>query len=220
MAHPLWPLFDLRVRTERLELRLPTDDEIAELMIVARTGIHEPDEMPFAAPWTKKPSPRFEREFAQWHWFNRATWTPEKWGLLFAIFLEGRPIGAQDLNGTDFAHTRAVLTGSWLGMGWQGRGFGKEMRAAVLGFAFDYLGADVAETEAYLDNARSAGVSTSLGYAPNGIGRHAPEGLPRDTQRFRMTAEMWHSRPRPTLEVDGFEACRDLFGLAEDTTET
>ena len=26
-----WPLFDLRIRSERLELRLPTDDELGEL---------------------------------------------------------------------------------------------------------------------------------------------------------------------------------------------
>ena len=63
MVHPLWPLFDLRLRTERLELRLPNDDEIAQLCEVARAGIHDPEEMPFAFPWTDKPSPRFEREF-------------------------------------------------------------------------------------------------------------------------------------------------------------
>jgi hypothetical protein len=34
-AHP-WPLFDLRLRTPCLELRLPTDDDLLELMRVAR----------------------------------------------------------------------------------------------------------------------------------------------------------------------------------------
>ena len=213
MAHPLWPLFDLRIATERLELRLPTDDELVALATVARQGIHEPDEMPFASPWSKKPSPRFEHEMAQWHWLQRATWTPEHWNLLFAIFLDGSPIGAQDVGATDFAHLRLVRTGSWLGLGHQGRGYGKEMRGAVLGFAFDQLGAEVAQTEAYLDNERSAGVSRSLGYESNGIGRHAPEGVARDTQQFRMTAAQWRSRERPALEVTGFEACRDLFGL-------
>jgi len=28
MAHPLWPLFDLRLRSERVELRLPTDADV------------------------------------------------------------------------------------------------------------------------------------------------------------------------------------------------
>lgn len=214
MTHPLWPLFDLRLRTQRLELRLPTDDELVALVAVAREGIHDPDEMPFASPWSKKPRPRFEREMAQWHWLQRATWTPDRWNLMLAIFRDGVPIGAQDVGAADFAHLRLVLTGSWLGRAHQGRGYGTEMRAAVLGFAFDHLGAEVAETEAYLDNGRSAGVSRSLGYEPNGIGRHAPEGVARDTQRFRMTAVEWRSRERPPLDVAGLDGCRDLFGLA------
>jgi hypothetical protein len=27
MGHPLWPIYDLRLRTDRLELRLPNEDE-------------------------------------------------------------------------------------------------------------------------------------------------------------------------------------------------
>ena len=37
-----WPLFGLRLRTEHLELRLPTDDELIELLDLARAGIHPP----------------------------------------------------------------------------------------------------------------------------------------------------------------------------------
>lgn len=213
MAHPLWPLFDLRLRTERLELRLPTDDELVALAAVARDGMHPPGEMPFGVAWSTVPSPAFERSFAQHHWAARATWAVDAWSLHLATFLDGRPIGAQSLLARDFPTLRLVKTGSWLGSPFQGRGHGKAMRAATLGFAFDHLGADVAETEAFLDNERSAGVSRSLGYEPNGLGRLAPEGVARDTERFRMTAERWRSRPRPALEVAGFDACRELFGL-------
>ena len=31
MGHPFWPLFDLRVRTPTLELRLPTDDDLVAI---------------------------------------------------------------------------------------------------------------------------------------------------------------------------------------------
>jgi RimJ/RimL family protein N-acetyltransferase len=216
MGHPLWPLFDLRLRTERLELRVPTDDDLPALVALAKAGIHEPDEMPFAFPWSKKPSPRFEREFAQFQWQTRGNWAPERWTLILAVFLDrSQPIGVQDVHSADFAHTRLVGTGSWLGRAYQGQGHGKEMRAAVLGFAFDDLGAEVAESEAFFDNPSSSGVSRSLGYEPNGIGRHAPEGIARDTERFRMTADRWRSRPRPPVEVEGLDACRDLFGLPE-----
>ena len=65
MGHPLWPLFDLRLVAGDLALRLPTDDELATLCQLARAGIHPPDDMPFAFPWSVKPSPEFERGFAQ-----------------------------------------------------------------------------------------------------------------------------------------------------------
>jgi hypothetical protein len=61
-GHP-WALFDLRIWSERLELRLPTDDELVELCWLARSGIHDPAEMPFGAAWTDQPSPQFERSF-------------------------------------------------------------------------------------------------------------------------------------------------------------
>lgn len=164
MARPLWPLFDLRLSTERLVLRLPTDAELATLCALARRGIHPPDEMPFAVPWSITPSPAFERGFAQYHWSQRAGWTAQRWMLEPGAFLDGEPVGAQAVGASDFATLRTVFTGSWLGAAFQGRGLGKEMRAAVLGLAFDHLGAEVATSAAFADNARSAGVSLALGY--------------------------------------------------------
>ena len=86
------------------------------------------------------------------------------------------------------------------------------MRAAVLGFAFDGLGARFAETGAFLDNAPSNAVSRSLGYEENGRGSLAPNGIARETQQFRMSAEGWRSRPRPPLVIEGLDACREMFG--------
>ena len=74
---------------------------------------------------------------------------------------DGVPIGSQSILAEDFATFRMVHTGSWLGRAYQGRGFGKEMRAAVLAFAFDGLGARRAETEAFADNAASNAVTRS-----------------------------------------------------------
>ncbi len=216
MPHPLWPLFDLRLRTGPLELRLPTDDDLVALASLAKAGIHPPDEMPFGIAWTRQPSPALERGFAQYHWSRRASWTPEDWGLELMVALDGEPIGVQALFGRRFAIHRLVHTGSWLGQAWQGRGHGKTMRTAVLALAFDGLGAQVAESQAFFDNARSAGVSRSLGYVENGIGRIAPEDVSRDTQRFRLTLEGWRSRPHPAVEVEGLGPCLELFGVSGD----
>ena len=207
-----WPLFGLRLRTERLVLRLPTEGDLVRLLALAKAGIHEPGTMPFGMAWSTVPSPAFERGFMQHHWRVRGTWSPDQWMLNLMVVWEGDPIGSQSIEATGFAVHRTVHTGSWLGQAFQGRGFGKEMRAAVLGLAFDGLGAVEATTEAFLDNAPSNGVSRSLGYAENGRGSLAPEGVPRETQRFRMTADDWRSRPRPPLAIDGLEACRELFG--------
>ena len=207
-----WPLFGLRIRSERLVLRLPTDDDILALIDVAKAGIHPPDEMPFGVAWSVEPSPTFEHGFVQHHWGMRATWTPEAWTLNLLVELDGRPIGSQTIGAKDFAIHRIVDTGSWLGQAFQGRGLGKEMRAAVLAFAFDGLGARVAESAAFLDNAASNGVSRSLGYENNANGSLAPQGVARDSQRFRMTAAAWRSRPRPPVEIDGLEACQELVG--------
>ncbi|HSS36732.1 MAG TPA: GNAT family protein [Patescibacteria group bacterium] len=214
MSHPLWPLYDLRLRTDRLELFLPDETQLIDLCRLARSGIHPPDEMPFAIPWSRKPSPRFEREFIQFHWGARAAWSPQDWVLELAVSLDGRIVGAQGLVARDFAVMRAVATGSWLGSAYQRQGIGTEMRAAVLALAFDRLGAEIAETEAFVDNPASAGVSRALGYLPNGTGRLAPDGFRRETERFRMTVAEWRTRPRSTVSVEGLDACLELFGVA------
>ena len=213
VTHPLWPIYDLRLRTTRLELRLPDEAEIVELCRVAKAGIHPPGEMPFGIAWSVKPSPRFEREFIQYHWLTRGSWTADAWTLELAVFLDGRPIGNQGLMATEFAVMRTVSTGSWLGAPYQGRGIGKEMRGAVLALAFDGLGAEVAESNAFLDNLASSGVSRALGYSSNGFGRLAPEGVARETERFRMTREAWAATAQPAVTIEGLDGCLELFGL-------
>jgi RimJ/RimL family protein N-acetyltransferase len=208
----LWPLFALRIRSERLTLRLPTDDDLVRLIEVARAGIHPPGEMPFGVAWSTLRGPAFDHGFLQHHWEQRARWSPESWDCNLMIERDGEPIGSQSIRGEQFAVMRTVDTGSWLGLRHQGQGFGREMREAALALGFDGLGARVATTEAFLDNAASNGVSRSLGYAENGRGSLAPQGIARETQRFRMTVEDWRSKPRGRVTFEGLDACRPLFG--------
>ena len=108
---------------------------------------------------------------------------------------------------------RTVNTGSWLGQAYQGHGYGKEMRAAMLAFAFDGLGARVAETEAFLDNAASNAVSRALGYVANGLGCSRPRAWPARCSASH-DEDMRRSRPRPPVTIEGLDACRDMFGGA------
>lgn len=217
MTHPLWPLYDLRVTTTdpaigAVVMRVPEESELPPFVELASRGIHPPGEMPFSIPWTDLPSPERERSSYQFWMSTRAGWTVDEWVLTCGVWVNGEPAGFQDLRAHQFRTFRTVLTGSWLGLSFQGRGLGKLMRQVILGFAFDHLGAEVAETEAFVTNPSSSGVSRSVGYEPNGIGRLLQRGVARDTQRFRMTLEGWRARPRPSVVVEGLEGCRELFG--------
>jgi len=150
-----WPLFGLRIRSENLVLRLPTDEDLLALLDLARGGIHPPDEMPFAVAWSVRESPEFERGFLAHHWSSRGAWSIDDWRLNLMVEADGLPIGSQSVWGHAFPVHRTVDTGSWLGREVQGKGLGKEMRSAVLSFAFDGLGARFAESSAFLDNAAS-----------------------------------------------------------------
>lgn len=213
MGHPTWPLYDLRLRTPALELRLPTEDELVALCQVARAGVHEPGTMPFLVPWTRKQSPRFEREFIQHHWGTRAAWTPDRWTLNLAVFHHGEPIGFQDVAAQDFAVLREVVTGSWLGAPYQGRGFGKQTRAAVLHLAFAELDAVAARTSAFADNPASQAVSRTLGYETNGHGRDVREGEVVDHLYFRLTRDRWLAHRYCEVDAAGLDSCRDMFGV-------
>lgn len=213
VAHPTWPLYDLRLHTPDLELRLPTEPELVALCGVARAGIHDPAVMPFLVPWTDKPSPRFEREFMAHHWSARAAWSPQRWSLGLAAFHDGEPIGCQTVEASQFAVLREVATGSWLGKAFQSRGFGKQMRAAVLHLAFAELGAVLARSSAFLDNPASRAVSLALGYRDNGVSRHVRRGEPAEDGHVVLTRESWRERRFCEVAVAGLETCRDMFGV-------
>jgi RimJ/RimL family protein N-acetyltransferase len=213
MANPYWPLFDLRITTPRLEIRLPTDEELYRLLDVVDAGVHDPGMMPFTVAWTDVPAPRRYRESLQWWWSQRALWKVEDWSFCGAVFVEGEPVGVQDVAARDFRTLRAVTTGSWLGRQHQGQGIGKEMREAVLHFAFEGLGALEAHTSAFPDNQPSIGVTRSLGYADNGHETVARRGGRARQLRFYLDRGTWSSRRRADISVLGLERCREMFGL-------
>lgn len=208
----IWPFNDLRLLTPRLELRPIRDEDIPGLVQASLAGIHDPGAMPFAVPWTRQQPEELARGTAQHVWLTRAQLRPEKWNVSFAIIRDGEVIGRQDVGADGFADRRTVETGSWLTRAQHGQGLGREMRAAVLLWAFDWLGAEYAETAAMAGNAASRGVSESLGYRPNGTTRHlVTAGEVYDSLKYRLAAADFR-RPDWQLEVHGHEAVRKLLG--------
>jgi RimJ/RimL family protein N-acetyltransferase len=204
------PLLELRLRTPRLELRLPTHDELAELREVARTGIHPPEEMPFAVAWTDEPYS--ERWVVAFHEEQRAAWRPEAWDLELGVWTNGELAGVQAMYGKDFASSRTVTTGSWLGQRFQGRGIGTEMRAAMLELAFRGLGADLARSGAVEGNAASLRVSEKLGYRLTGRGTVSPRGVEVGHDDVELRREDWRSPF--SVEIEGLGTCLPLFGVS------
>ena len=207
-----WPLRDLRVRTERLELRLPSYDELVGLGQLAFDGIHDPAEMPFGVPWTDAEPQERARATMQWHWRAVGSLTPDDWHLPLVVFENGTVVGTQELVAYKFSVRHEVSTGSWLGRRHQGRGIGTEMRAAVLELAFAGLGALWATTTAFEDNHASNGVSRRLGYVLDGNDIAERRGVPATLQRYRLSAATWLRQARPRVQVHGVEACRPLLG--------
>jgi RimJ/RimL family protein N-acetyltransferase len=213
-----WPLFGLRIETPRLLLRYPTDDDLDALNAVAAQGIHDPDVMPFEIPWTDDPPDVRPRNSLQFWWAMRANWKPTRW-VLNLVVREGKTIvGVQDLLGAEFAVTRQVATGSWLGAAYQGRGVGKEMRAAVLHLAFAGLGAERATSAAFEDNAASLKVSRALGYVENGDEIKVTRGQPRRAIRCILEREVWQKNRRDDIQIHGLEPCLPMFGLEQTSS--
>ncbi|WP_246195878.1 GNAT family N-acetyltransferase [Halopolyspora algeriensis] len=207
-----WPLRHLVLRTPGLQLRPDDDAGLLELADEAHRGVHPPETMPFGFPWTDAPSEELGRNTLQHHWKLRAEFMPESWVLNFLVRLDGRVIGTQGLVAKDFAVTRQVHTGSWIGRRYQGQGYGTEMRAAALAFAFDHLEAEQARSDAFTDNPASQRVSRKLGYVADGTQRRQRRGQAADITRLLLTRERFDAhRPRWKPEVEGFEQCRHML---------
>jgi RimJ/RimL family protein N-acetyltransferase len=204
----LTPLFALRLRTPRLELRLPTREELERLRRIALEGVHPPDFMPFTVPWTDDPG---LADFHDYHEMRRREWSPEAWHLELGVWLEGEPVGVQAITAAEFATTRTVMTGSWLGQRFQRRGIGTEMRTAVLELAFRGLGAETARSGALEGNDASLRVSEKLGYRVVGYGTVAPRGI--DVRHTDVELERGEWQPPCAVEIEGLEPCLPLFGL-------
>jgi RimJ/RimL family protein N-acetyltransferase len=209
----LWPLYGLTIVTPRLELRLPREEELAELAQLAGSGVHGPAERPFLTPWTDGGPEDRARFVLQGHWSRLGAWSATAWQLGLGVFRQGDPLGVVTLRARDFPIVREVTTSAWLGVAHQGRGYGTEARSGLLTLAFDHLGARTARTEVFQDNHASQGVSRKLGYEHDGstVDARGDEALTSD--RLRLTREKWARQTRPAIKVEGMAACRPAFGL-------
>lgn len=127
--HPVWPLFDLRVRTPRLTLRVPADGDLAGLVSLAgRSG------------WSAS-GPEAALDVPRYVWRLRADWSPRSWRLpLVAYDDQLRPRGLRLLEADEFATAHAVRTHAPLPAGVDDE-LDAELLRGALALAFEHLGA-------------------------------------------------------------------------------
>ena len=213
MTSRYWPLSGLRVRTPRLELRLPSAADLDALAALAEEGVHDPGVQPFTVPWTDAPPVERAQSAFRYHWSRWGAWQPGDWRLILVADAGGTIVGTQEGGARNFAVLREVGTGSWLGLRHQGRGIGTEMRAAVLHLAFAGLGAEWATSGAYEDNVASLAISRKLGYGPDGIERHVVRGRPAVLVRLRLHRAAWARARSGPVGVVGRAPWLRPFGI-------
>lgn len=202
-----WPTYAVRIRTPRLCLRLPDDDELAALANVAAQGVHPPGEQPFLIPWTDgtteqraqdDPSPPLEpaSELAADQLATRTRCLPWR-----------RP----RRNGEHVGPRLLDCSRGRLGLTHQGGGIGTEARTGLLTFAFEYLDATDAVTQVFPENHASRAVSRKLGYTPDGISRDERGGEAVISHRLRLTAAEWAARDHVPVTVECLDQARSMF---------
>jgi RimJ/RimL family protein N-acetyltransferase len=205
-------ILQIRIATDRLVLRSATDDDLAALSAVL------PDDLDFnpTLPTHSGLSTNDARivSFLQDHWRNRGTWTVDNWRLDLVVEYEGAAVGIAGLDAAQFPSRRVLETSSWLSSAMRGQGLGKEMRCASLALGFDHLGAVEAHSDATEDNAASIGVSTSLGFEPNGEDILITTKGAQRLRRFRMTRSAWQAVAHPPVRIDYPQNLLGWFGVS------
>jgi len=212
MTYRYWPLFDLRLTSPDLSLRPMTEADLAGLADLLPDDVEQDP----AATTYDVGDARTGRGIVshQSYWRAYGTWQPSAWRLNFVVRASGEIVGVQELEGTDFLTLRTVDTSSFLIPAARGRGYGQQMRSAVLALAFGPLQAEAAITSAWHDNHASLGVSRALGYRPNGESLHARGNRADVMKHLRLLRADWLAGGRgDQVLISGFEACRPLFGL-------
>lgn len=209
MTH-LWPLHGICLVTADLALTVMAEPDLATVISVLPADVELNPHATTYAGFDDEANRR--AVFVQGYWRALGLWSPSDWMLPFVVRRDGEVVGVQWLEGPDYLADATVDSSSWLVPTERGRGFGRQMRAAVLTLAFGPLRAEAAISSAVTANVASLGVSRSLDYRPT----HASV-LPHTgavLQHLRLDRGRWvASKSARATQVGGVDAALALFGL-------
>jgi RimJ/RimL family protein N-acetyltransferase len=205
-------MFNVRLTTPDLELRHLTETDLGGLADLIPDDV---EQNPQSTTYDGLDAAKNRGVVVhQDYWRALGSWRPESWALIFGVFRDGELVGNQALEGDDFKVLRTVDSFSFLAVSARGRGWGKQMRAAVLTLAFGPLNARFAVTSAWTDNHASLGVSRALGYVDNGITAHRRGDGSAQMRHLRLSREIWLASSWPQqVTLSGVANCLPYFGL-------
>ncbi len=93
-------------------MQLPTEELCDQLIDTILDGVHQPDQMPLAIPWTRAPREELPFNTLSHLWGALAHFKQDGWVLPLAVVINGIAVGMQDLRAKDFPITRQVESGS------------------------------------------------------------------------------------------------------------
>lgn len=205
-------LFNISIKTSRLNLRVPKDKEFEQLGQVVSDGIQKPDEPHFQSEglYNKTPEEGTKglKEFVEGHINN---WSKEDWQLPFAIFYEDRPIGLITMYSKQFPITRGFGASYWIGLPYQGKGLGTEALNAILTLGFDGLSAREAYCGTWSDNIASLRMMEKLGFVFNGEYWMNRNGEAVKDRRMRLPKESWIKSEN--ISINGLDERFEIFGV-------
>lgn len=209
----VWPPFSLRIRCGHIELSPVRETDYPELADIASGGVRKDNIPAFLVNWDSGTRDEIARSIAQYQWSTRANYRVDDWTIEFTVRVDGRAVGVQGVSAKDFPRTRSVSTGSWLALHEQGRGYGTQMRRAIVTAFAVHLGACEFHSGYFQTNAASRRVSEKLEYSTNGVKTIiAQDGQAQVEQQVILAAEDIKRGPEP-VEVAGAEAVRRFLGL-------
>ena len=213
--HKFKSLYQIIIKTPRLELRIPNEDEIVKLAELASGGVHKAGKEYYNADWLRVQFPNNKEILSLWIQKDLKNWDIDNWSFLFAAFYQKTPIGMQHIFSKNFVKTRTFGTGVWLGLEYQGQGFATEMGQVVLYLGFEIFGAKEAYAGVWKKNKASLQLLNKLGYIYNGRYIELLNDKPEVNIRMRLTRDVWKKKRLNNIIVEGInKEFLELFGLS------
>ncbi|MCF2571318.1 GNAT family N-acetyltransferase [Brevibacterium sp. UCMA 11754] len=196
-----------------MELSPVRESDYPELAVIADGGVRRHGTPAFIINWDSGSREEIARSIAQYQWSTRANFRVDEWTIEFTARVDGRAVGIQGVSAKDFVRTRSISTGSWLALQEQGKGYGTQMRRAVVTAFADHFDAAAFHSGYFEGNGASRRVSEKLGYSPNGVKTTiAQDGLAHAEHQVILAASDIVRGPDP-VEVAGAEVVRRFLGL-------